>query len=445
MSDLAVVLAICFAASLIVCLVIRVHTFKRVSLFDWTLIGMAGVYGIGWAIVLLVTDAGENPLWESWIPVNASSVLWHTPLAAILAFSIYLGWLLPGKFHSRCLPPTARSLQIKLSSMRVVSRLKISAWVMLLCALAAQWLYADAYGGFLGALDYSARIRSAIFEINNRWSFLQPFTGLALIASFVFFGLSLTRRDRSWLGLMLSTLFSIYLLFSWLGRIGFLIYVASFYLGILLFRKSNHLGILFKSTISLFAILVGAYYISAALNLKFTEGFFKYLATELSFPFGSFFGHFLSSETVYRWFVDIAIAPVYLLPTSIWNAWIENISAVNTTLIMKAPKGVAGVTGGIPVDLLTFGFLQASGFGIIAVGIFFGFFLRVLEVLLNKVPHQGVQAVLQAYVALKIAVLGIYYSQPELIVKGNFALLIAAIIITIFILMPQFRIVGRGH
>jgi hypothetical protein len=41
---------------------------------------------------------------------------------------------------------------------------------------------------------------------------------------------------------------------------------------------------------------------------------------------------------------------------------------------MGAPKSEQGVTGGIPVDLLTLGLMQASIFDIVVVGVIFGVF-----------------------------------------------------------------------
>jgi len=92
-------------------------------------------------------------------------------------------------------------------------------------AVATQGLYAQAYGGVLGQLEYSSMIRSSLFDTgpSNALSFLQSFGGLAMIAAFGFFGLRLSGRRNflALLGFLLSFLFSLYVLYSWLGRTGF--------------------------------------------------------------------------------------------------------------------------------------------------------------------------------------------------------------------------------
>lgn len=40
---------------------------------------------------------------------------------------------------------------------------------------------------FFEYLEYNRRIRSGIFEINNFFSFLQPFGALSFFASYMFF------------------------------------------------------------------------------------------------------------------------------------------------------------------------------------------------------------------------------------------------------------------
>jgi len=126
-----------------------------------------------------------------------------------------------------------------------------------------------------------------------------------------------------------------------------------------------------------------------------------------------------------------------LLPSSLWTQWVEGVSQVNTALIMGAPKGELGVTGEIPVDLLTLGLMQMSVFGIPIVGAAFGALLRLIQCLLDNVANPGLRAVFEAHIAIKIAVLGVFYAQPELFVSGNFALLVSVMVITFFLKAPR--------
>lgn len=75
----------------------------------------------------------------------------------------------------------------------------------------------------------------------NSWSFLKPFGGLAMIAAYGFFGLRLSgcRGISASLGLVIALVFSLYIQYSWLGRMGFLVFVATFILGVILVRGSS--------------------------------------------------------------------------------------------------------------------------------------------------------------------------------------------------------------
>ena len=83
--------------------------------------------------------------------------------------------------------------------------------------------------------------------------------------------------------------------------------------------------------------------------------------------------------------------------------------------------------------------MQASILGVIVVGVIFGALLRLIQRLLDGLANPGVRAVFEGYVALKIAVLGIFYAQPALVIKGNIDLLVTAIAIVIILKAPWLR------
>ena len=252
--------------------------------------------------------------------------------------------------------------------------------------------------------------------------FPPPFGGLALFASFGFYGLWLSRCRRLavWIGLFLSVGFSLYLLYSRLGRIGFLVYVATFVLGAFLSRRPRPFALLAGGGAALLANVISAYYLSLWLNLKAAHSLPAFLARELAFPFVSFFTQLDLGEHLFRAFKDFWVAPVYLLPSSLWSQWVENVGQINTAVIMGAPKGEQGVTTAIPVDLLTLGLMQASLSGVPVVGAMFGGLLRLVQFLLDRLANPGVRSVLTAYVALKVAVLGVFLCASSLVCKRKF-------------------------
>ena len=435
MSELAVVLGMLFFLLCLVLVFLHSARLGRVTLLDWAVLGMGGVYGLGWAIVDWVTQQGGNPSWEKWLLPFESLYPVHTLGALMLLAGLWFGWLLGGSWRivgaktETAVPRHAKA------------RLQKAMWLLLIVAVVMQWMYTRAYGGFFGLLEYSAAIRSAIFAVDNPLSFLQPFGGLALFASFGFWGLWLSRRRGVGVvaGLVLSFLFSLYILYSWRGRMAFLVYLATFALGMLLCRRPNPLRLLAGGGLLMLAIAVGAYYVSLWLNLKAADSLPEFLARELAFPFGSFFAHLGTGGNLFRGFTDFLFTPFFLLPSSWWSTWIEDVSQVNTALIMGAPKGEQGVTGGIPVDLLTLGLMQAHVFGIPIVEAMFGVLLRVVQRLIDRIPDPGLGAVFGAYAALKLAVLGIFYAQPALVVSGNFDFLVSALVIAFVLRLPRIR------
>lgn len=408
----------------------------RVTLLDWAVLGMGGIYGGGWALVSSVTLAGGNPYWEDrLLPLEHLYPL-HTLSACILLATVILGWMLMGTL------PALRHIRLEPPSRRSDGRLVLAAWVLLTAAVALQGLYAHAFGGFLELLDYSASIRSGTSVIENPVSFLQPFGGLALFSSFLFFGLWVAgcRRWNTGAGFLFAFVFSLYVLFSWRGRIGFLAYLATFPLGLLLFLRTRPLPLLAGGGLTMLLILVGAYQVSTLLDFKAAGSLATFLAGELSFPFVSFFAQLDSGEHLTRAFRDLLVAPVYLLPSSWWMNWVGDVSQVNTALVMGAPKGEAGVTGSIPVDLITLGMMQSAALGIAGAGVFFGAGLRAAQHLVDLVRSPGVRALFGSCVAIKIAVLAIYYAHPAHVVSANFALLVAVAVSAVIARAPGIRL-----
>lgn len=432
---MAIVIGLVFMLVCMAFALLHSISLNRVTLLDWTVLSMGGIYGAGWALVALVTQAGKNSFWEKCLLPFEHLYPLHTLCAFILLGAIYTGWLLIGPLRFKF----SRRLDGNLQSRN--NRLILASWMLLIIAVVMQWLYTRAYGGFIELLDYSASIRSAIFIIENPLSFLRPFGGLAHFSSFLFFGLLLggCRRWGVKLGFILAFGFSLYVLFSWLGRIGFFVYLATFVLGMLLARRLRPMCLLLGGGFTMIFLLIGAYHVSVWFDFKTAEDLTIFLARELSFPFASFFAQLDSGEHLMRAFRDFMVAPIYLLPSSWWTSWVENVSQVNTTLIMGARKGEAGVTGGIPVDLITLGLMQASIAGIAVVGVLYGAVLHVIQRLLDSVQNPGVRAIFEAYVAIKLAMLAVFYAQPELVVSGNFGLLVSVVLMALILKAPRIR------
>ncbi len=434
MTTVAVVLGLMFFAFCMGFVVLHSVRTDRLLLLDWAVLGMGGVYGLGWALVVSVTNGGGNPFWAEWVVPFGRYYALHTAAAVTLVGGTCLGWSLSHRLSTNIVEKQP------LPSNSRVGRLKLALWGLLLAAIAMQWLYTLAYGGFLGLLSYSLAIRSAVFPVQNSLSFLKPFGGLALFASFGFFGLWLSRHRTlgNAIGFLLSFCFSLYVLASWLGRVSFGLYFATLILAVFLTHRWRPVAMLFGGSVLLIAIALGAYYVSVSLNLKSADSLTSFMAQEFSFPFVSFFAQLDSGQHLFRAFKDVIVAPIYLLPSSLWTKWLVGVSQVNTEVIMGVPKGVQGVTQGVPVDLITLGLMQASLSGVAVIGAVFGAALGVIQRFVDRISDDGVRATLIAYVALKIAVLGVFYAQPSLVVSGNFALLVSVGFVVAIMKMPRF-------
>ncbi len=440
--DIAILLGLIFFLFCLIFVMYHSYHIKRLTLLDWSVIGLGGVYGIGLSIVIGVTWAGGNPNWENWIMPYTNYYLLHTFFAFVLAFAIYLGWLIGG---SLCFLKKSQKSTF-FNSKIYDNRLYILMWCLLVIAIITQWLYTLAYGGLIGVLEYSRLIRSGIFLVENKLSFLRPFGGLAFFASFGFFGLWLSgyRRMGVRLGFCFSLFFSIYVLYSWMWRMGFVIYFGTFIFSLFFSRRSIFLSLV-RGCFILLIMLISTYYISIYLNLKPADNIMTFLSKELSFPFVSFFAQIDYGQNLYRFFYDILLAPLYLLPSSIWSNWIENVSEVNTALIMGAPKGQQSVTGAIPVDLLTLGLMQMSVFGIPFVGLIYGLLLRLFQLMIDSIPNIKLKSISEAYIAIKIAVYGIFYANPSNFVSENFPLWFTIFIIWVFIRFPRIQWYGKFY
>ena len=440
MTGLAISLGVGFALLCGLLAIWHSSRLRRTTLLDWTLLGLGGGYGLGWALVVGVTWNGGNPTWAGWIAPFYSQYPFYSMCTLLLLSGIVLGWLLINPL----LRHGVAALKGKERN-RSEHRWMAASWFLLVLAVFAQWLYTRAYGGFVDLLIYSEMIRASIFPIYNPLSFLRPFGGLAFIATFGFFGLWLSgRRNISIaLGLSLSLLFSLYLFYSFLGRIGFMVFIVTFPLGWTTSRRTLPLTKLVLMAAFFVLILAGSYGVSVWLDIKSADDLTAFLVRELSFPFVSFFAQWQAQEHLFRGFRDFLLTPLYLLPSSWWTNWVGDVGQVNTALIMGAPKGENGITGSIPVDLITLGLMQIKAYGIPIVGMLFGALLRVLQHWLDRISLPGVRAMFEAYVALKIAVLGIFYAQPALFVPGNFELIAGALVILVFLKFHRIRFFSR--
>ena len=396
----------------------------QLSLISWSFLAIAFIYGIGSIVIFTATYDGVKYLRSDIVLKSQDYWPLYGPLVLVLIAGIFLGWKIPirtKKYINKLSSITFKNDDKKL--------LNIS-FILLLLGFVLRWVYVQPYGGFIPYLEYNKAIRSAVFEIKNPFSFLQPFSTLVILSSYFFWSLWMRRYRRFIVGLgfIFSISFSLYIYFSLAGRVGFALYLVNFILAYAYVKKIHPKMIIFFATLGFPLVIFLLYYISLYFNIKASDSISYYFIKEISFVFVTFFAQ-ISEGDLFRCFSDFIFAPMHLLPSSFTVGLYESASETNTALISGSKKGEGGVTGGIPVDLLSLGLMQFNAFGIFPVGVLFGFIIKRLDYFLELIPNDYLKYILVSYVSFRIAFIGLLYAHPPHFMSGIFPLIILVAIL----------------
>jgi|LFRM01.1.fsa_nt_gb hypothetical protein len=412
--------------------VFRIFIRKQVDLVDWFVCSLGFVYGVSYILVLFSTYQGYNPYWEHYI-LSFEHIFWLVPVFGLIAlFGTWLGGCL-------CFYIDVIHVSSSSALKKQTNSIEKLAWFFLILSVAGYWLYARTYGGFIGLLDYSSLIRSGFVDIKNPWSFLNRFGGFAFFASFLFMALFIRYKylfKRTILGLAFisSLVFSVYVLYSWKGRVGFLTYLAVFPLGYIFLHNGYGFKALTKIIIIvLLVILVLPVFSTWLTPGKASENICMFYAKELSYPYVSLYKSIEANS--YRYGRDAVLAPIYFLPQRVWwgiFSW-ESASDQNTINIMGFRKGEAGVTGGIPTDFITFWYMQLGVYSVAIGGIIWGILLRLFDKFIRSIAFKELCAFIYAYAVLSVSVLTSLYADPYHIIRRNFHFFIGLIVVSIFV------------
>lgn len=400
--------------------IFRIVMHKRLDLVDWFVGTMGAFNGIGYAFVLWATHTGTNQFWAQWIlPYN--SYYWIPPFLSLIAVgSVWIGAAVAGG---------SRKPFEKYDDLSSTVLIKKLAWGFLFVGIFCYYLYARAYGGFFELLNYSNLIRSGMFdliEIDNPWSFLGRLGSLTFFSSFLFYSIVLEGRLKGCsrliflLGLAVSVGFSLYVLYSWLARVAIVMYISVFPVAYVYYRSRNSYSMIIKLSLIFFTIAIALPVLSLWITPgKASTSIIEFYAKELSFPAVSLFSTI--DDTNFRFFFDLFVAPLYMIPSKIWSGVFGLVTAsdVNTEMIFGYRKGEGGVTGGVPTDFITFGYMQMGVIGVSLMGILMGGGLVWLERFINWMPGRGLRSVLYTYCMFMISILTVLYADPYHIVQRN--------------------------
>lgn len=416
---------------------LRAIRWKRIRLTDFFVLAIGVFNGVGYTFVLWATEEGLNSaLWALWI-YKLRGFEWIYPTLSIIAI---LGvWFGEGATHVLQLRRASGRKSTAVTRCAVLNLPKWLPWTFLVLGVLTYWLYARPYGGFAGLLAYSGLIRAGRLNdigISNPLSFLQRFGGLGMFSTLMFAGRVLSAKSRQarileWIGFGAAGSFSVYVLVSWQGRLALILFFAAILLGVWTYRR----GLKPRSVILALALTLSATIATVPLVTSLLTPGKRALSTielfarEISFPAVSFSAA-LETPGI-RGMQDLALWSLFFLPERVWKTtWgFDTASTYVTRLIMGAPKGEAGVTGAVPVDFVTFGFLQAGVIGVAWWSFIWGLALGGLDRWLVGPRLAGVWSFLYAYAGLFVAAMTALYSDPEHIIERNLHFIIGCVVI----------------
>ncbi|HFK1452405.1 TPA: hypothetical protein ACGXMV_003690 [Bacillus pacificus] len=413
---------------------------RELKMLDWFLLSMATFNGIGFSFVLWATNEGRNSavnLVEFITNYDSPLIIMYMLLSTVFMACTIFGWYLTIGLYNKS--KQQKQVLIVNKNQFFLKKVNLVSWLILIVAVVSYWLYTKAYGGFIAYLDYANFIRSGVFNLQNPYSFLQRFGSLAFFASFIFFALVMDKENRKtlnkkivYMGLLFSVCFSFYVLYSWVGRVSIVVYISTFFLGYILYFNKSVFSLIRKIVIfSLTALCLLVLTDTFLGRTSDKTGIVEFFTGELSFPIATFYG--VSMLSHYRWFIDIIVAPLYLLPSRMWSGFfeIETASSFNTFLISGARKGESDVLGEIPVDIISFSFMQGNILGIVLVGLMWGGALYILQRLIGKIPVKSIRSILYANIIINVAIMSVLYGDPQHIVVRNFHMIVGCIILSI--------------
>jgi len=382
------------------------------------------------------------------------------PLSLVLIVVSYLflraGWLVAGTFYdsgTALYDNTAGDTD----DAKLMTKIVITAWLLLVASIAVYYLYSLAYGGFVGLAAVSNALRAGWAEISNPWSFLKRFGGLTIVASYLFLVAIRANhvgghRYTSRLGFILSFIFSLYVLLTWQGRLTLAFYILSLILADSAFRQRRIrtstlfvLGALISSM--LFAGDSLLYIFRQAIGESGRSSIFAekpglesvqdFVLGELSFPIVSIntaLTSIYNGVTDMRFFVDIYLGLLGLIPQRWLTNTIETASTINGRLIDSS------LAGTIPTDLISFGVYSLGAYGPPVVSFILGLSARITQRYITEIRPSGLGVVLFFAYGLTIA-RSIAYADPTQILEGSFYLLLGTAI-TLLVLKVRF---GGAH
>ena len=394
------------------------------------LFGFIGVYGILLPVCYILTSYGYNTgsMAETIMKYDVFDFAIYY-FVALITSSFYLYVIRINKSYYKY-----EAIENKYQEKNIFG----IALVMLLIGLVSDYLYLKAYGGYANYLKYSGAVRSGVITIRNTFSFLIVFRSCVAFSSFLFLSQMKNNGKNSIINtlfFLISVFFSLRVFYANKGRLGLAIYLLLVILYIIT-RDDKETRFLSTKTFRRFvfisiAFVFGLYLLGIVLSRNITDSIIVQLNKEISFVFVNFYVqlHNLTMNQ-FRWFSDVFLFPIYILPTSVWQnvLGITTASSDNTLLVSGFRKGTGGIYGEMPIDLMSLSYMQMGFVGLIVVPLAFSFLLIYVIRRVNKLRNNNVRRVLYLYTIIYIGLETIFYADPSHIIHRAFAFIVFLII-----------------
>jgi hypothetical protein len=423
--DVTIAVALGWVAFLVASVLVtaRVASRGRFDLIDVFVAGLGAVYGAGYAFVIQATSQGGNVYTALRIADHAAS-FWVVPAIALVCIVVAVGCA-SAFVHV----PAAQDPSIAPTDLSRAPRpgvIEAAAWGFLALSVVSSLLYVRAYGGIAGFFTVADALRSGLFDEAgvNAWSFLRPFGGFSIFATYLF-GARLVAAPGGWrrpamIGFAVSFVVASVTLTGWGGRVDLLMFWVTIAAGLLIHRTGVSPRLLGAIGAIAAAALLAMPALTEAMNPgKAAESVSAFYAKELSFPVESSLNS-LHLET-HRLGLDIAVAPLYLLPERIWGQPLLGIQSVSDRNSERMHGDVMrqGFGFTIPSDFITLGLHQFGLVGPLVLTVAWCMVLGRLDAFLVLRLPRPLSSFLYAHAAFVIAGLTTLYADPRHVVSRN--------------------------
>lgn len=315
------------------------------------------------------------------------------------------------------------------------------------------FVYAYSIGGIGIMIEYAGAFRGSDPPVVSKVAFLKKVAPLVIVSSYFFFALIQSAqtnimRHLSRLLFVIMFFLSLLILFHQSGRLQLLAYFLVFPIAMMIRKDRLNLKIVLSGAILFIIIsLLGKHLFHFFINPESVSDkvevlsdnpltALNYLFLEFVFPYVTLANtiEIVPTEVMYRWFSDIPISMVYLLPQRL----LEIKDLPPTVTMINAES----LNAPVPVDLISFGYFSMGLPGVLIVCFVYGLLMRIFDRLLPAKSDPIFVIFRTAWIMF--FAYNVMYGNPHHILVTGFSLFIATA--TLFIIFrASMHVEQRTH